>query len=79
MPHITINEASPMSPTERARRKRERDAARVVGGDLRGLSDTGILEQLARTFLSTRNSGTQEHAGVVRDLLKEAAQRLKEV
>ena len=77
MPQITINKTGPMSATERARRKRERDAARALAGDLRGLSDSGLMEQLARTFLKARKSGARDHAVIVRGLLKEAARRLK--
>ena len=77
MPPITINKTGPMSTTERARRKRERDAARALAGDLRGLSDTGLLEQLARAFLRARKSGTRGHVAVAQALLKEAARRLK--
>jgi hypothetical protein len=77
MPPITINKTGPLSSTGRARRKRERDAARALAGDLRGLSDSGLMEQLARTFLKARKSGARDHAVIVRGLLKEAARRLK--
>ena len=77
MPPITINKTGPMSATERARRKRERDAARALAGDLRGLSDSGLMEQLARAFLKARKSGTRQAFGLAMDLLKEAQRRLK--
>ncbi len=77
-PPITINKSGALCPTERSRLKRERDAARVAGDDLRGLSDTGLLEQLARAFLRARKSGTRgQRAVLAMDLLKEAQRRLK--
>jgi hypothetical protein len=77
MPPITTNKSGPMSPAERSRRKRERDAARVFGDDLRGLSDSGLMEQLARAFSAARKSGARGHATIAQALLKEAARRLK--
>ena len=44
-------------PAERQREKRARDRAKVWSPDedLRGLSDTGLLEQLAIAFRKERN------------------------
>ena len=76
---ITIYKSGPLTSSERSRRKRIREAALVANGDLHGLSDTGLLETLARGFLKARKSGGGGHAGTVWDLLKEVARRLKEV
>ncbi len=47
----------PCPPAERRREKRARDRAKVWSPDedLRGLSDTGLLEQLAIAFRKERN------------------------
>ena len=76
---ITIYKSGPLTSSERSRRKREREAALVTSGDLRGLSDTGLLETLARGFLKARKSGGGGHAGTVRNLLKEVTRRIREV
>jgi hypothetical protein len=79
MPPITIYESGPLSSAERSRRKREREAALMASGDLRALSDTGLLETLARAFLKARKSRDGGHAGTVRNLLKEVTRRIREV
>ncbi|MDA8119641.1 MAG: hypothetical protein M0Z85_06225 [Gammaproteobacteria bacterium] len=77
MPRITIYKSGPLTSSERSRRKREREAALVADGDLRDVSDTGLLEQLARVFLKARKSGARERVEVAQNLLKEAQRRLK--
>ena len=76
---ITIYKSGPLSSAERSRRKREREAALVASGDMHGLSDTGVLEHLARAFLQARKSRDGDHAVAVRDLLKEITRRIREV
>jgi hypothetical protein len=76
---ITIYKSGPLSSAERSRRKREREAALMASGDLHGLSDTGLLESLARAFLKVRKSRDGGHAGTARDLLKEVTRRIREV
>jgi hypothetical protein len=78
-PPITIYKSGPLTSSERSRRKREREAALVTSGDLRGLSDSGLLETLSRTFLRARKTRDGGHAHAVRDLLKEITRRIREV
>ena len=79
MTRKTEAKTGPLTPAERQRAKRIRDRERVWGDneDLESLSDSGLMEQLARTFLKARKSGARDHAVIVRGLLKEAARRLK--
>ena len=76
---LTLYKTGPLTSSERSRRKRIRESALVASGDMHGLSDTGVLEHLARAFLQARKSRDGDHAVAVRNLLKEVARRLKKV
>jgi hypothetical protein len=69
-----------MSPAERQREKRARDAAKVWSPDedLKGLSDSGLLEQLAVAFRRERRPESRSRGAFTRGLMKEIDRRLKQ-
>ncbi len=73
----------PMSPAERQRSKRAQDAARAQDRDIPGLSDSGLMEQLAAAFRKDRatiRDGKKrgpDHGLFVKDLIKEVHKRIK--
>ena len=86
MPRKPLNPKSgPMNPAERQRSKRAQDAARVWGDseDIPGLSDSGLMEQLAVAFRKDRatiREGKKRgpaHGLFVKDLIKEVQKRIK--
>ncbi|MDA8120068.1 MAG: hypothetical protein M0Z85_08525 [Gammaproteobacteria bacterium] len=82
MPRKPTKKSGPMSPAERQREKRARDRAKVWSPDedLKGLSDTGLLEQLAIAFRKERDQkrGWQSRGAITRGLMKEVERRLKQ-
>ena len=75
------NKTGPMSPAERQREKRIRDRAKVWSPDedLKGLSDTGLLEQLAIAFRKERDQcGGRSRGAITRGLMKEIDRRLRD-
>ncbi|MHB1752190.1 MAG: hypothetical protein ACYCTF_05765 [Acidiferrobacter sp.] len=81
MPRKQLYKTGPMSPAERQREKRARDRAKVWSPDedLKGLSDTGLLEQLAIAFRKERDQrGGRSRGAITRGLMKEIDKRLKD-
>ena len=79
MPRKPLYKTGPMSPAKRQREKRARDRARVwsPNEDLKGLSDTGLLEQLAVAFRKERaQRGGRSRGAITRSLMKEIDRRL---
>lgn len=81
MPRQPLYQSGPMTAAERMREKRARDRGVVWGSgeDLKDLSDSGLLEQLAIAFRKERAMRrTQNHGAITRWLVKELLQRLDE-
>lgn len=79
MPRKPLYKTGPMTPAERQREKRARDRAKVwsPNEDLKGLSDTGLLEQLAIAFRKERDQhGGRSRGAITRGLMKEINRRL---
>ena len=80
MPRNPIYKSGPMSPADRQREKRARARAKVwsAGGDASALSDTGLLEQLAKAFRKERGQrGGRIRGAITRSLMKEVDRRLR--
>ena len=82
MTRKTEQKAAPMTPAERQRSKRAQDAARVWGEDIPGLSDSGLIEQLAAAFRKDRaaiRAGKRgpAHGLFTKGLIKEVQKRIK--
>ena len=84
MTRKTEQKAAPMTPAERQRSKRAQDAARVWGDseDIPGLSDSGLIEQLAVAFRKDRaaiRAGKRgpAHGQFAKGLIKEVQKRIK--
>lgn len=85
MPRKPLNPTGPMTPAERQRHKRMQDAGRVWGAneDIQGLSDSGLMEQLAAAFRKDRTTIREgkkrgpAHGLFVKDLIKEVQKRIK--
>lgn len=79
MPRKPSRHAGPMTAAERMREKRARDRAKVWSPDedLKGLSDSGLLEQLAVAFRKERaQRGGRSRGAITRALMKEIERRL---
>ncbi len=81
MPRKPTRKTGPMTPAMRMREKRARDRGLVWSSeeDLKDLSDSGLLEQVAIAFRKERAMRrTQNHGAIARWLVKELLQRLDE-
>ncbi|MHB1609637.1 MAG: hypothetical protein ACYCXX_13585 [Acidiferrobacter thiooxydans] len=83
MPRKPIHKSGPMTAAERMREKRIRDRAKVWSPDedLEGLSDSGLLEQLAEAFRKDREKRKKgvpktDRGAVTRWLLREVGRRI---
>ena len=83
MPRKPTHKTGPMTAAERMREKRIRDRAKVWSPDedLEGLSDSGLLEQLAEAFRKDREKKKRgvsktDRGAVTRWLLKEVGRRI---
>ena len=79
MPRPPLYSTGPMTPAERQREKRVRDRGVVWGSgeDLKSLSDSGLLEQIAVSFRKERAMRrTKNHGAITRGLVKELLSRL---
>lgn len=81
MPRPPLYESGPMTPAERQREKRARDREAVwgAGEDLGGLSDSGLLEQIAVAYRKERAMRrSKSHGAITKGLVKELLKRLDE-
>ena len=79
MPRPPLYSTGPMTAAERQREKRARDRGMVWGSgeDLKSLSDSGLLEQLAIAFRKERAMRrSKSHGAITRGLVKELLARL---
>ena len=81
MPRKPIHKTGPMTAAERMREKRARDLGVVWGSgeDLKGLSDSGLLEQIAVAYRKERAMRrSKSHGAITKGLVKELLKRLDE-
>ena len=83
MPRPPLYKTGPMTAAERMREKRARDRGLVWGEDenLKDLSNSGLMEQLAVAFRRDRDKKRrgvkkEDRGAVTRGLLKEVARRI---